>query len=129
MLKIFDQVVYVQLKKNAFNVYHVQKDKSLEVQASTPFSTDRLAIGNFAPALETLKKALVQISPKSLFRVSPKLIMHQLYPVDDELSQVEERVLRELAVFAGSRQIYIWSGNPLSKEQLLGKVYEKPKAK
>lgn len=123
MLKIFDQTVYVQIKKNTFNLFHVQDNRYVEIQATSPFSTERLAIGFFNSAELTLKKGVDQVYPKSLFRVSPVVIMHQLYLAEGGLCEVEERILRELAAATGARQVYIWQGKPLSKEQLLGKVY------
>lgn len=124
MLQLFDQTVYVQIKQNTFNLFHVQNNRQAQIQAPSPFATKRLAIGNFNSAELTLKKGLDQVYPKSLFRVSPVVIMHQLYLSEGGLCEVEERILRELAVVTGARQVYIWQGETLSKDQLLGKVYE-----
>lgn len=123
VLNFMQQIVYVQIEKNSFSLFHVQADLKQYVKSALPFSTDRLAIGNFKQAEETLRKSLTSVYPNSIFKVSPIVVMHQLYLAEGGLCEVEERVLRELALGAGARQVYIWSGHSLTKEQLLGKVY------
>jgi rod shape-determining protein MreB len=52
------------------------------------------------------------------------MVMHQLYLAEGGLCEIEDRILRELALGAGAREVFVWSGEPLTKEQLVGKVYE-----
>lgn len=113
----------MQVTKNAFSILNVQENKQVHIQADKPFSTERLAVGHFKLAEEALKKGFAQVYSKSLFNLSPIVVMHQLYLAEGGLSEVEDRILRELAFGAGGRQVYIWSGEVLSREQLLGKVY------
>jgi rod shape-determining protein MreB len=125
VLKVFDQTIYVQITKNAFNLLHVQSDKQSHISAAQPFSTERMGVAHFQVAEATLNKGFQQIYPKSFFNISPFVVMHQLYQAEGGLCEIEVRILKELALGAGARQVYVWEGEPLSREQLLRKVYEK----
>lgn len=117
MLSIFKTpIYYVQIKKNFFHVRCVNTAQSIELFATTPFSTNRLLIGQFTVAEELLKKAFAHFS-KSL--VSPKVVMHPLEMIDETLSEVEEKVLREVALSAGARDVKLWIGKELTDHELL----------
>jgi rod shape-determining protein MreB len=124
VLKFLNQTIYVQVTKNAFSILHVQTNKQTVVQAASPFSTERLGVGHFNQAAEALAKGIAQVYTKSLFNPSPVMVMHQLYLAEGGLCEIEDRILRELALGAGAREVFVWSGEPLTKEQLVGKVYE-----
>ena len=123
MLKIFKQTIYVQIEKDAFTLFHVQENKRIHVSSPSPFSNARLAIAEFNLAEEILAKGLLEIYPKSFLRVAPVLVMHQLHQTEGGLCEIEERILRELALSVGAKQVYIWQGSVLSSEQLLNKAY------
>ena len=117
MLSIFKTpIYYVQIKKNSFHVRCVNTARSIELSATTPFSTKRLLIGQFTVAEELLKKAFSHF-PKSL--VSPKVVMHPIEMIYETLSEVEERVLREVALSAGAREAKLWVGKELTDKELL----------
>ena len=120
MLKFLDQTVYVQIEKDAFSLLHVQTDQKFHLQSPVPFSA-QLAVGQLKPAVDILREGLAEVYLDSLFRVSPVVIVHQVYLAE---GVPEDRVLRELAFEAGARRVYIWSGPVLSTEQLLAKAYE-----
>lgn len=65
-----------------------------------PFSTTRLLVGHFESAERTLKAAVARAGGRSSFLVSPNVLMHPLEMVEGGLSQIEERVLHELAIGA-----------------------------
>ena len=115
MLKVFDQTIYVQITKNAFNLLHVQSDKQNHISAVQPFSTERLAVAHFQVAEATLKKGLQQLYPKSFFNIPPIAVMHQLYQAEGGLCEIEVRILKELALGAGASQVYVWEGESLSR--------------
>ena len=125
VLKVFVQTIYVQIAKNALNLLHVESNKQSHISAAEPFSTERLAVAHFQIAEKLLNKELQKIFPKSFFSASPIVVMHQLYQAEGGLCEVEVRILKELALGAGARHVYLWEGEPLSREQLLRKVYEK----
>ncbi|WP_428739084.1 hypothetical protein [Sulfurimonas sp.] len=117
MIAIFKKpVYYVQIKKNSFIVRSVNSGKTIVFDASTPFSTDRLLIGEFTVAEGLLKKAFSTFG-KSL--VGPKVVMHPLEMVDEKLSEVEEKILRELAFSVGAKDVKLWLGEELDDSELL----------
>ena len=124
MFEAFEQTLYVQVWENRFDIWHVQENSAITEYAAEPFTTERMAIGRWAPAESTLNKAISQICPKSFFKASPAVIMQQMVKTDGGLCEVEERILKELALGAGARKVFLWFGAPLTREQLLKKVYE-----
>jgi len=108
-------VYYVQIKTNAFSVRCADGQKSVAVVADPPFSTERLLIGEFGIAEKLLKEAFSQC-PFTLLR--PTVIMHPMEMVGGGLSEVETKVLTEVAESAGAERVKIWLGNALSDHEL-----------
>jgi rod shape-determining protein MreB len=121
VLKLFDQTIYVQVEKDAFVFLHVQSGN--KHKATGNFSNPRLAIAHFNPANEALRQGISVVYPKSFFQASPTIVMHQMCNNEGGLCEIELRILKELALGSGARQVYIWQGNPLTNEQLLNKTY------
>jgi hypothetical protein len=107
---------YVQIRKDSLSVRCANTGESVTLDASTPFSTKRLLIGEFTVAERLLQEAFSHF-PKSLIR--PITVMHPLEMVDETLSEVEEKVLREVAMAAGARDVKIWLGEVLTDRELL----------
>lgn len=131
-MRLSDHTLYVQVIENGFDVLNAHTGKTIRVSASSPFASKRLAIADFELAAETLAKACVQIHPtkhfmgvdvSKLLRTSFIMVMHQTHLNDGGLSPVEQRMLKELGLEAGAREVYLWSGDVLSKEQLLARTW------
>jgi rod shape-determining protein MreB and related proteins len=75
----------------------------------------------YESAQRTLKSALGRVGATS-FMVSPNLLLHPLELVEGGLSQIEDRVLRELAVGAGAKKAMIWIGAELSDGEVSAKL-------
>ena len=118
-----EQTIYIQIEKDLFKFLHVQSGRNTKIQGA--FSNQRLAIAHFMVAAEALKKGAYEVYPKSFFRVLPVIIMHQIFNSEGGLCEIEERILREAALSAGTKQVFIWQGQPLSSSQLENKVYKK----
>lgn len=123
MLKFLNQTIYVKLEKDVFELFHVQENRRVRVQSEIAFSTLRMAIGDFAQAERTLKNGLDDLYKKSFFKPAPEFVMHQTHLTEGGLSQIEKRVLRELALGSGARSVYIWNGQDISEAQLLNRAY------
>jgi hypothetical protein len=108
-------IYYVQIKKNSLTVKCANTGKSITLDASTPFSSKRLLIGEFTVAENLLKQAFSHF-PKSL--LAPIAVMHPLELIDEKLSEVEEKVLREIALSAGVKQVKLWMGKVLTDSEL-----------
>ncbi len=118
-----EQTIYIQIEKDLFKFLHVQSGRTAKTQGS--YSNQRLAIAHFMVAAEALKKGVYEVYPKSFFRAQPVIVMHQVFNSEGGLCEIEERILREAALSAGTRQVFIWQGSPLSSSQLENKAYKK----
>ena len=112
--KLFAHTVYVQVRRTAFRLLHIEANRERELAATRPFTMTRLLVGQFREAESLLRKGIRELSGGRLFRASPAAVIHPLEMAEDGLSEVEERVLRELALGAGARSVYIHTGAPLS---------------
>ena len=111
------QIFYVQIKENIFIIRSIIDNESITIKAEIPFSTKRLLIGQFSVAEKLLKSSLQQF--KKALLLSPIIIMHPLENIDEMLSEVEEKVFKEVALSAGAREVKLWVGEELTDEELL----------
>jgi hypothetical protein len=123
MFSWLNPIVYARVEQNSFDLLHAQSNTKYRAVPATPFASTRLAVANFGVAQATLKAALPSVLPNGIFKSSPTLVIHQVYLSEGGLSEVEERVIRELGYGAGARKVYVWQGQQLSVEQLLNRVY------
>jgi rod shape-determining protein MreB len=89
-----------------------------DVVLANGFEHPRTLIADFNVAEQTLKQFLKKVLPKSLFVVSPVVVMHPQAFLEGGLTQIELRALVELCVGAGARKVFIWEGPELSAEEL-----------
>jgi len=121
MLSIFKiPIYYVKIKKDSFDVRCANSGRSIVLNATRPFSTKPLMIGEFSVAEKLLGEAFSQF-PKSL--ISPIAVIHPLDMIDNKLSEVEEKVLHEVAMSAGARKVKIWIGDELTDSELHNALY------
>lgn len=122
---LFPNPVYVRVRRNQYHLRHIDANTETTFQADAPFSTERMLIGNFSAADRALKAALKRAESGRLLRMPPQMLIHPLEMVEGGLSQIEERVLREVAIGAGASKVLVWVGPELSdaevKNRLRGK--------
>ena len=76
------------------------------------FSSERLLIANFNETAATLMKAVKELPKPGLFPSPPAFIlMHPLAIISGGLSQVEDRVLRDLAATCARAATCGWATN------------------
>ena len=107
--------------ENQFHVRNIDDLRSIQVSASPGFSHQRMLIGNFAEAQRCLKTA-VSKARGSGFAFSTAVVIHPLEKTDGGLTQVEERLLQELAASAGASKVIVWVGAPLSDSEVIAKI-------
>lgn len=73
-----------------------------------PFDHKRSFVGDFACAEKLLQYAVREVLGNNKFVISPRIVMHQLEKVDGGLTDIEERVLKELAMGAGAREVLVY---------------------
>lgn len=123
--KLLNHTVYVKVSKNKFTVKHIETDNEVSMNSTAPFTTERLLVGNFFVAELLLKETIEKVyKPRWYFR-TPVIVMQPTTMHEGGLSEVEERILMELAAGAGARKVVVWVGNELTNEKVLEKAYNK----
>ena len=83
------------------------------IRVLNPFKHNRSFVGNFMCAEKILQHGMYTLH-KSMIKPSPRVIIHQLEKTDGGLTDIEERVLRELALGAGAREVVIYLGSKIN---------------
>lgn len=87
-------------------------------QLLRPFAHPRSLVSDFLSA-ELLLRAMVRQSlGKGLLAVSPRVVMHPMGAPEGDFTAVELRAFRELALGAGASHVHVWTGRPLTDEEL-----------
>lgn len=87
------------------------------IEVINPFSHPRSFVADFYVAEKLLQHGLHQIQKSKFFQPAPRIIMHQLEKTEGGLTNIEERVLRELAFSCGARDAVIYVGAKLDSER------------
>jgi hypothetical protein len=81
--------------------------RSMTFHSKEPFTTTRLLIGKFFVAEGCLKNAVKEFGASGFFKRAPKIIIQPHEFLEGGLSEVEDRVLREIALGAGAREVHV----------------------
>ena len=109
-------ILYVRIGMNRVMSRNVTNGSEYEHLATTPFTTNRLLIGSFYAGAEAIREA----TRKTMYGGLPPIgmVLHPLEMVEGGLSEVEERVLLEVAANAGSKKSTVHIGRDLSDEEV-----------
>jgi hypothetical protein len=81
---------------------------SITVYPDEPFTTKRLLVGTFKPAVKCLNKGLKKLGVTGLFKLTrPELHIYAHEMCDGGLSDVEERCLLEVGHSAGASKVEV----------------------
>ncbi len=114
---LYSNTIYIKIYENRIYIRNIDDRQEIELSASLPFSTERLLIGNFTRAKALLIKGIKIVMGKKFH--PPAIVMHPIEKIDGGLSQVEERVLEDLAVVAGGQKVCVWVGHELTDNEVL----------
>jgi rod shape-determining protein MreB len=115
--KMFFNPVYVQISVDRMVLKHIGSGRVITMDGEPPFSHQRMLIGNFTRASALMKAGLKKVLSFALVR--PVVLVHPLDTLDGGLSEIEQRVLRELVLGSGARKVVIWIGPPLSDQEVI----------
>lgn len=87
------------------------------IDVINPFCHPRSFVADFYVAEKLLQHGLNQLQTSKFFKPAPRIIMHQLEKTEGGLTNIEERVLRELALGSGARDVVIYVGAKLDSEK------------
>ena len=121
---LFANTVYVLVKRNQFRVRHLESNAEVTLDAQPPFTTSRLIIGEFSVAESLLKRGIREVSKRGFLSMAPFVVIQPLEMLEGGLSEVEERVLREVAIGAGATRVVVWVGPQLSDAEVKAKFNE-----
>ena len=114
--------IYVRVSKNQFQLRQIDSKFELVVTPKHPFTTERLLVGDFQSAQQTLKNAVKQLTRDSgrnrFLSPSPKMVVHPIEMTEGGLSSIEERVFLELAHGAGAYKAKLWVGLMLNDAEV-----------
>ncbi len=118
--RIFSGYFYIQVKPNCFVVQNLATDEPpVTLHAKNNFTSKRLLISNYENAYECLNQYFKRSFLKSLVKPTPMILLHPEKIFDDEFSEVEKQSFTGIAFEVGARQVYLWEGDVLSKEEAL----------
>ncbi|WP_227469523.1 MULTISPECIES: rod shape-determining protein [Delftia] len=86
-----------------------------------PFAHPRSLISDFVLAEHLLKYQLRRLQAGGWLAASPHIVIHPLGDPEGGFTQVELRALRELGSAAGASKVNVWTGRPLTDEELLAR--------
>lgn len=81
--------------------------KTITTQPIQPFTTTRMLVGTFMPAVDCMKEGLIKVGAIGLFKKKPKLLIYPQTMVEGGLSEIEERSLLEVGHSAGAGTVEI----------------------
>lgn len=103
---------YVQVFRNRFVISLLAS--GVRVERAGDFSHPRMLIGKFQEAEKLLGELLQEAYGKSVFPQRPLVVVHPKEVLEGGLTDIEERVLMEMALGAGARRVKIWKGDDLT---------------
>lgn len=112
---------YVQVFRNKLVIQLPSEGRTVVKEAA--FSHPRLLVGNFELAERTLMEGMKEAWPSRLLAPRPQVIMHPREVLEGGYTMIEQRVLQEMALGAGARQVKVWLREELDKAAVEGFVF------
>ena len=108
---------YVRVSENFVVCRNVSTGVECRLKASAPFTTERLLIGTFQPAVDTLTEAVRKTRGRTLMPL--EMVIQPIEKVEGGLSEVEDRLFKETAANAGSKKTIVHAGRELSDQEVM----------
>ena len=118
------EIVYIKIFENKVEVRNCNGN-GVTASESDFFSSTRNLVGSFNIAEALVKKTIEKVIKKRLLRKAVFGLIQGIDKSEGGYSEVEERVLRELAFGAGCFNVVVWYGNHLSDEEVIEKYKSK----
>ena len=113
------QCLYIRVYPNKVRVRNVTTQKETSKDAAEPFTSQRLLIGHYTHGERTIESAVKEVLGNTLR--PPKVLIQPMAMCEGGLSQVENRVLLELAETM-NRKAKVWVGAELTDAQVIEKL-------
>lgn len=120
----FDEPPFIAIEKNNDGRLIVkaigQEAKAFASVAAmevvNPFSHPRQLIVDFAKAEQILQRAFKLITDGKIFAPAPKVVIHPMEKLEGGLTQIEIRAFSELCLGAGAKEVVVYVGDSLVKQ-------------
>lgn len=86
-----------------------------------PFAHPRSLVSDFIAGEALLRHVIRQVTKTHWLAVSPYLVLHPLEKLEGGLTEVEERAFQEMGLGAGAAKTQVWTGRPLTDEEILAR--------
>jgi rod shape-determining protein MreB len=86
-----------------------------------PFGHSRSLVSDFTLAEQLLRHQLRKILGNRLINFGPYVVIHPLGSPAGGFTQVELRAFREMAIGAGASEVHVWTGRPLTDQEVLSR--------
>jgi rod shape-determining protein MreB len=86
-----------------------------------PFAHPRSLVSDFTVAEQLLKHQLRKVLGDPFLSFAPYVLLHPLGSPAGGFTQVEYRAFREMAIGAGASEVHVWTGRPLTDQEVLSK--------
>jgi rod shape-determining protein MreB len=83
------------------------KGKTITALPVQPFTTTRLLVGTFMPAVDCMKDGFAKVGATGFFKKKPKLKIYPQTKTEGGLSEVEKATLLEVGYSAGARKVEV----------------------
>lgn len=121
--KLFGSKLYVKIYKNKIVIKNLTTDLPPQMfTPDTPFTTTRLLIGSYTPAVKCLNHAIKSSGITFWLMGQPAVLVQPMEMIEGGLSEIEDRFLRQCAFGAGARKVIVWIGAELSNEKAIEKI-------
>jgi hypothetical protein len=107
-------ILYARIRRNRISLRRVDSGQEVELAAEVPFTNSRMLVADFTAAQALMKKAMQQV--KGFLR--PAVVIHPLELIEGGLSEVEKRILLELALGGGAGRVNVWVGPELGDAEV-----------
>ncbi|WP_075187229.1 hypothetical protein [Teredinibacter haidensis] len=117
--------VYVKVYRNKFVIRLLDGSEIQKVSVpSKAFTTERLLVGSFSAAESCLTKEIKAIIPKRIFAAKPAILIQPMEMVEGGLSEIEDRVFRELALGSSAYRVSLYTGRELSTSEAVSLIHK-----
>ena len=118
--KLFTVDLYIKVRENRFEAKNLSSNGNWEtIHSKHPFTTERLLVGTFSAAEPALTKLVKSVTPRGFFKIRPQIVIQPMELVDAGLSEVEERIFKELALGAGAFKVVLHTGSELTDSEAI----------
>jgi hypothetical protein len=105
MISLFKKLpIYIRIYYNKIAITNLKSDQTISKSSVIKFSSTRLLVAEFNVAENLIRDILKEMG---IANRNLKILIQQIDTFEDELSESEKRILRDLAEQAGGTEVYL----------------------